>query len=91
MLCPICLELMIFPALTACGHAFCYQCIDESVLFSQNCPNCRENIKGSPLVLTATLDEIIRGTAMVSRDHRSVYEERFKKFQEWRSQREIKC
>lgn len=42
--CPICLEIMIEPILTPCGHAFCRPCIEESLLHKNACSLCRESI-----------------------------------------------
>lgn len=81
--CSICLETMIHPVLTVCGHAFCFQCLDESLLFASTCPNCRESIKGVELIGCALLDRLIRRTAS------QTYQERLKKFMEWKSNREV--
>ncbi|MCB0369112.1 MAG: hypothetical protein KDD45_06570 [Bdellovibrionales bacterium] len=67
MTCSICLEILICPALTSCGHTFCYSCIDESMLFSHNCPNCRENIRGCEPVICSALDKLIRLRAELSK------------------------
>ena len=42
--CPICLEIMVEPMLTPCGHAFCRPCIEESLLHKNACSLCRESI-----------------------------------------------
>lgn len=76
--------------LTACGHAFCYQCLDESLLFSSNCPICRESIKGQDLVPCTLLDSLINVIAGPLRSPvRLNYEERVRKWREWRRRREL--
>lgn len=88
--CSICLEILVRPVLTVCGHAFCYQCLDESLLFSSNCPNCRESIKGIDLVPCALLDALIRATAGPPRSPAlAAYSERVRRFREWRGRREV--
>lgn len=90
MNCSICLETLVRPVLTVCGHAFCYQCLDESLLFSSNCPNCRESIKGIDLVPCALLDAFIRTTAAPPRSPAlTAYNDRVRRFKEWRGRREI--
>jgi hypothetical protein len=88
--CAICLEILVWPVLTGCGHAFCYQCLDESLLFSSNCPICRESIKGHDLVPCALLDSLIHAIAGQLRSNtRLNYEERTRKLMEWRGMREV--
>lgn len=43
--CPICLEMILSPCATSCGHIFCFSCIDESVIRSNSCPSCRSYIR----------------------------------------------
>jgi hypothetical protein len=82
---------MICPVLTVCGHAFCYQCLDQSQLFSSNCPNCRENIRGVELIGCGLLDRLIRRTAhsAPSQPWTQAYNERLRKFRDWRRSREV--
>lgn len=85
--CPICLEMLVSPALTTCGHVFCLQCLDESMLFGHNCPNCRENIKGCEPVVCSTLAKLITERARMKLEEWTRYEERLVKFEEWRRDR----
>lgn len=42
--CPICLEILFNPITTICGHNFCRDCINTSLLSIKNCPCCRVDI-----------------------------------------------
>ena len=68
--------------MTSCGHAFCYQCIDETLLFYNTCPNCRENIKSIELVKCSLLDNMIKIVALMDsgKDGHPSYAERMEKF-----------
>lgn len=42
MECPVCMNLVVEPVTTVCGHTFCKMCLVQSVKFHQrNCPSCR--------------------------------------------------
>jgi hypothetical protein len=60
------------------------------MLFSTNCPNCRENIKGTEEIVCPLLDNFIRkaGKLCLPKSYSS-YKERMRKFNEWRSKREL--
>lgn len=46
--CPICLELLVEPATTPCGHAFCGGCIEQHRVFMRgSCPVCRGGLTGT--------------------------------------------
>ena len=38
--CPVCLETLADPFVTACGHSFCYACIARHLEAAKNCPAC---------------------------------------------------
>jgi hypothetical protein len=41
MVCPICQMGLIEPAVTHCGHSFCLECLETSLLMANSCPLCR--------------------------------------------------
>lgn len=40
--CPICLDIMVRPFKTSCGHTFCFSCGEKAILIHHNCCICRE-------------------------------------------------
>ncbi|KAL4883309.1 SNF2 family N-terminal domain-containing protein [Aspergillus karnatakaensis] len=43
--CPICLDNLDDPVITACAHAFCRACIEQVIDRQNKCPMCRAEIK----------------------------------------------
>ncbi|KAL3474512.1 SNF2 family N-terminal domain-containing protein [Aspergillus californicus] len=43
--CPICLDVLETPVITACAHAFCRGCIEQVIDRQHKCPMCRAEIK----------------------------------------------
>lgn len=43
--CPICMEHIETPIVTNCGHSYCFDCIQEHMKTSKNCPMCRGNVQ----------------------------------------------
>ena len=43
--CPICLDTMQDPVITACTHSFCFPCIERVINEQQKCPFCRAELK----------------------------------------------
>ena len=44
--CSVCLEIIVKPAVTQCGHVFCAECASELHKREVACPMCRSNIDG---------------------------------------------
>ena len=42
--CPVCLDEMVAPTATPCGHAFCEHCIRTALEVKKECPTCRSAI-----------------------------------------------
>ncbi|RMZ83673.1 hypothetical protein DV738_g1016, partial [Chaetothyriales sp. CBS 135597] len=39
--CPVCMEMMTAPVITACSHSFCRTCIERVIATQAKCPMCR--------------------------------------------------
>lgn len=39
--CPLCMQIMVAPVTTPCGHTFCRRCLDRSLDHSPVCPLCK--------------------------------------------------
>jgi SWI/SNF-related matrix-associated actin-dependent regulator of chromatin subfamily A3 len=42
--CPVCLDTMRDPVITACAHAFCIDCIEKVINEQHKCPMCRAEL-----------------------------------------------
>ena len=42
--CPICLDTLTAPVVTACGHRFCEACIRAALCHKKECPTCRSKV-----------------------------------------------
>ena len=49
--CPVCFEANP-PVLTSCGHRFCQQCLQQSLLTQRRCPACRTPLQARDVVDT---------------------------------------
>jgi len=51
--CPVCLDTIDTPTITACGHIFCFECINNAFIHQQTarkkCPCCRADLQNSVL------------------------------------------
>ncbi|XP_026016147.1 tripartite motif-containing protein 16-like [Astatotilapia calliptera] len=58
--CSICLDLLINPVTTACGHSYCRNCIEthfdeEDKKGIHSCPQCRQAFTPRPLLVKSTM------------------------------------
>lgn len=42
--CPVCMNAMVEPSSTICGHVFCKGCIKAAIQVQKRCPNCRRKL-----------------------------------------------
>ena len=42
--CPVCMDTMRLPTITACAHAFCTDCIEKVIETQHKCPMCRAEL-----------------------------------------------
>ncbi|KAJ5775237.1 uncharacterized protein N7511_000248 [Penicillium nucicola] len=50
--CPICLDNLDQPVITACAHAYCRGCIEEVIERQHKCPLCRAEIKDNNVLVS---------------------------------------
>ena len=49
--CAICLDSIVQPALTSCGHLFCYNCLKMCLDNKKLCPLCKTNLEGKDIMV----------------------------------------
>ncbi|GAQ77645.1 Hypothetical protein KFL_000020060 [Klebsormidium nitens] len=59
-LCPICMQTIRDAFLTACGHSFCYSCINTHLQNRQNCPCCSQYLTVEQLFPNFLLNKLLQ-------------------------------
>ncbi|RDW78757.1 DEAD/DEAH box helicase [Aspergillus mulundensis] len=54
--CPICLDVLETPVITACAHAFDRDCIEQVIDRQQKCPMCRAEIENTSTLVAPAAD-----------------------------------
>jgi SNF2 family DNA or RNA helicase len=49
--CSICMDQIVTPTLTACGHLFCYDCLKMCLGDKKRCPMCKADLTGKDLLV----------------------------------------
>lgn len=49
--CPVCMDSMTAPVITACSHAFCRECIEKVITTQHKCPMCRTEVPNNDLLI----------------------------------------
>jgi hypothetical protein len=60
LICPICLEIMVIPLITNCGHSFCRVCLYKYTKKIENCPLCKINLRQTKYSHNSALAKIIK-------------------------------
>jgi len=55
--CPICLEELHNPVITACKHVFGQECIERTIQLQQKCPMCRAELADSDCLVHPAIEE----------------------------------
>ncbi|KAB8264041.1 SNF2 family N-terminal domain-containing protein [Aspergillus pseudonomiae] len=54
--CPICLDTLEQPVITACAHAFCKGCIEQVIERQHKCPMCRAEINDTSTLVAPAVE-----------------------------------
>ncbi|KAL5043945.1 hypothetical protein BDW71DRAFT_216068 [Aspergillus fruticulosus] len=54
--CPICLDVLDTPVITACAHAFDRDCIEQVIVRQRKCPMCRAEIENNSTLVAPAAD-----------------------------------
>jgi hypothetical protein len=89
--CPICLEIVVRPFNTSCGHTFCFSCGEKAIFMLQNCSICREPAQQPTLPSEKSISStIIRSHVLLLEEkERKNYESREQDFNRIESSRGI--
>jgi DNA repair protein RAD5 len=49
--CSICMDCLVNPTLTLCGHLFCYECLKMCLDNKKRCPMCKTDLTGKDLLV----------------------------------------
>ena len=49
--CPVCMDSMTSPVITACAHAYCRECIEKVIQTQHKCPMCRTELVSTELLI----------------------------------------
>ena len=49
--CAICMDEIINPTLTSCGHLYCYECLRQCFNLKKICPICKNDLTGTDIMI----------------------------------------
>ncbi|XP_076868279.1 E3 ubiquitin-protein ligase TRIM39-like isoform X2 [Brachyhypopomus gauderio] len=71
MKCSICMDMLVEPVTSVCGHTFCKECMSHHLNSNWTCPLCKSNVSTCPavnIVLKELLEEYHQTSGMSSKD-----------------------
>ena len=91
LMCPVCMDYLLSPITTSCGHVFCEFCQVETLLLCKECPICRRPSKGDSAypapVMGQLVDEYL--SASGCSEDRERYEQRKQRLADWKTQKQF--
>ena len=91
LLCPICMDYLIEPRTTICGHSFCEKCFFESMLKFNFCPICKKKIKKKTNCFSKSLSTLIKNyQKTLSPEILQTYKTRILENKAWKSEKKVK-
>ncbi|KAL5325706.1 hypothetical protein ACEPPN_006836 [Leptodophora sp. 'Broadleaf-Isolate-01'] len=69
--CPICLDDLHNPVITACKHVFGYECIERTIEVQHKCPLCRAELKDKECLVRPAVEESTTPDADIDVDTKS--------------------
>eukprot|EP00347_Sterkiella_histriomuscorum_P005292 403357159 len=91
--CSICIDMIIGCRVAICGHTFCNQCLTECLIRKKICPQCRKDIRKSPMQRNKMIDSLIKSViqsryyASDCKDQEGEYQryiDRVKSYKDWK-------
>lgn len=92
--CSICMDYIVSCRTAICGHSFCEECINESLIRKKECPNCRKDIRKWVLSKSQIIDSAVKLMVESKKDHGDAedhnrYHERIKNHNKWLTKHEL--
>ena len=70
--CAICMDFIVNCRTAVCGHSFCAECIQESLIRKKECPHCRKDIRSWMLqknpFIDSTVELMVKAKTKVNQD-----------------------
>ncbi|KAL4430083.1 hypothetical protein ABPG74_013530 [Tetrahymena malaccensis] len=86
--CPICMDYLVSPVQTQCGHTYCEICLTEALLKQNICPMCKKLVPNFNFVIDTLLDGLVKQyVESYNDDNKEKYIQRRKKYFAWNKKR----
>ncbi|KAL4476822.1 hypothetical protein ABPG72_010659 [Tetrahymena utriculariae] len=86
--CPICMDYLVSPVQTQCGHTYCEICLTEALLKQNICPMCKKVVPNFNFVIDTLLDGLVKQYVESYNDeNKEKYTQRRKKYFAWNKKR----
>ena len=88
------MDFIIICRTAVCGHSFCCECINESLLRKRECPHCRKDIRKWNLNSSELIDKAVELTVKSKTEAGDAsdeqrWSERLKNFEQWQKKHQL--